>query len=395
MSGTLYEQDKKYILNTYNKLNIEIDRGEGTYLIDKDGNRYLDMFSGIAVNSFGHNNKKILEKIMNQAGKYIHLSNYFPMEPAVKLAKTLVENTFANQVFFTNSGTEANEAVIKIARKFGNNISENKTKILTAYNSFHGRTMGSLSLTGQEKYQKGFEPLMPDVEYFEYNNIKDFESKVDENVCAVFLEIIQGEGGIVTANPEFLEKIEMLSSKYNFLLVIDEIQTGIARTGKFLAVENYNIKPHIVTLAKSLGGGLPIGAVLVSKKAENVLSLGEHGTTFAPNPVSCAAGLEVLNNALCEVFLYEIKDKSKYLITKLKELQKKYPSIIEEIRGVGLMLGIDVGEYAGIIKEKSFENKLLLNVTAGTIIRLLPVLTITYEEICQFIKMLESILEEI
>lgn len=395
MESILYQQDKQYILNTYNKIPIDIKNGEGSYLIDVNRNRYLDMYSGIAVNSLGHKNNEILSNVIKQAEKYIHLSNYFPMESAVKLAKMLVENTFSNKVFFTNSGTEANEAAIKICRKFGRNIDEKKTKILSADNSFHGRTMGSLALTAKKRYQDDFRPLMPNVGHFEYNNLEDLESKIDDDVCAVFLEVIQGEGGIVEATNEFLTKVKELSEKHNFLIVIDEIQTGISRTGKFLATEYFDIEPDLLTLAKSLGGGLPLGAVLVGEKAENILIPGDHGTTFGPNPVSCAAGIAVLNNALNEVILYETRDKGNYIVNKLKKLQSEYPQIIKEVRGKGLMIGVEVGEYANEIKEKAFEKKLLLNVTAGSVIRLLPSLIIRYEEICEFEEIFKSILEEI
>jgi len=277
-----YENDQKYVMNTYNKTPIEIIDGEGVYVTDIQGHRYLDMFGGIAVNVLGHKNKKILDAVNCQASRYIHLSNYFASEPTVQLAKLLVENTFAEKVFFTNSGTEANEAAIKIGRKYGRSISPDKTKILSADNSFHGRTCGSLAITGQKKYQEPFEPLLPNVYNFEFNNIESFKQVVDDQVCAVFIEAIQGEGGIVEVEETFMQEVKALSIQHDFLLIVDEIQAGIGRTGKFLSYENYGVMPDIVTLAKALGGGFPIGAVLAGEKAAAVLKPGDHGTTFGP-----------------------------------------------------------------------------------------------------------------
>ena len=291
-------------------------------------------------------------------------------------------------IFYTNSGTEANEAAIKIARKYGKSISQSKIKILSAYNSFHGRTMGSLSLTGQIKYQESFKPLLAGIDYFEFNNIDDLISKASNDVCAIFIELIQGEGGIIQVKEEFLEKLSFLSKKYNFLIVIDEIQTGLGRTGKLFAYEDYNIKPDIVTLAKGLGGGLPIGCVLLGDKCDNVLIKGDHGSTFAPNPVSSAAGVAVLKSILKDGFLDDVIKKHNYIVGKLESLQSIYPNIIKNISGKGLMIGIDVGELAQAIKDKAFENKLLLNITSNRIIRLLPALNISYDELDSFIEKL-------
>lgn len=389
------ENDNKYIINTYNRTPIEIIDGDGVYLTDINGKKYLDMFSGIAVNSFGHKNKEVLEAVINQANKYIHLSNYFTTEPAVKLAKLLVDNTFAEKIFYANSGTESNEAAIKIARKYGRLISPSKTKILSAVNSFHGRTCGSLAITGQKKYQEDFEPLIPDVFNFEFNNIDSLIQIADENVCAVFIEAIQGEGGIVEIDKNFIKEVKILSEKYNFLLVIDEIQAGIGRTGKFLAYENYGVEPDMVTIAKALGAGFPIGAVLTGKKCSNILKPGDHGTTFGPNPVACAAGLIVVEESMNEVLLAEVTDKGLYIKNKIKIISDKYPGIINETRGMGLMLGIEVGEHASEIKEKAMEMGLLLNITSGNIIRIVPALNITYEEINRFIEIFEEIIKSI
>jgi acetylornithine/N-succinyldiaminopimelate aminotransferase len=391
---TLYEQDKKYVLNTYNRLDLIIDRGEGSYVFDIDGNKYLDMYSGISVNNLGHD-KGIVEAIIKQASKYMHLSNYFVSEPVVNLAKLLVENTFASKVFFTNSGTESNEAAIKLCRKYGKEISENKYELLSAYNSFHGRTTGSLALTGQEKYQNSFMPLIPGIRNFEYNNIEDLRAKVNENTCGIFLEIIQGEGGIVEISREFIDELVKLSIEYNFLIVIDEIQAGMGRTGDLFAYEKYNFTPHIVTISKSLGGGIPLGAMLVSKEIEDVLKPGDHGSTFAANPVSCAGGEYVMNKIVNTDLCEQVKIKGDYLINELNNLKENHSNIIKDVRGRGLMIGIDVGQYANDIKKIAQENRLLLNSTNNTIIRLLPSLCITTDEINEFLTIFEKILKEV
>lgn len=391
---SLYEQDKKYILNTYNRLDLIIEKGEGSYVFDIAGNKYLDMYGGISVNNLGHD-KGIVEAIIKQASKYMHLSNYFVSEPVVNLAKLLVENTFASKVFFTNSGTESNEAAIKLCRKYGKEINENKYELLSACNSFHGRTTGSLALTGQEKYQKNFMPLIPGVSHFKYNDIEDLKSKVNENTCGLFLEIIQGEGGIVEISKEFMNEVIKLSKKYKFLIVIDEIQAGMGRTGDLFAYEQYNFTPHIVTISKSVGGGIPLGAMLVSKDVENILQPGDHGSTFAANPVSCAGGEYVMNKLVNTDLCSEVKLKGNYLINKLNNLKENHPNIIKDVRGRGLMIGIDVGKYANDIKKIAQENRLLLNSTNNTIIRLLPSLCITTDEIDEFLTIFERILKEV
>lgn len=391
----LMEQDSQYIMGTYGRIPLEVRSGDGIYLTDMVGNVYMDMFSGIAVNCFGHNNKKILDEVMNQSQKYIHLSNYFTSQSAVALAKLLVENSFADKVFFTNSGTESNEAAIKIARKYGRGKSISKTRILAANNSFHGRTCGGLSITGQPKYRENFEPLIPDVSFFDFNDTESFTNLVDDDVCAVFIEIIQGEGGVVEIDSDFLNTIKAMSVQHDFLLVIDEIQSGVGRTGKMFAFENFGIEPDLVTVAKALGGGFPIGAVLAGGRCSNVLVPGDHGTTFGANPVSCAVGCVVLKEVIDEVFLSEVVDKGNYIKKRMSDIQSRHPNIIRQIRGQGLMLGIDVGEHAVAIKDKAFECKLLLNVTAGSIIRIVPALNITYDEINLFISKFEAVLNDL
>ena len=390
--GTLHDNDKKYILNLYNRLNLETERADGVYLYDKNNNKYLDMYSGISVNNLGYD-KEIANVIKNQVDKYIHLSNYFVSEPTVNLAKLLVDNSFASKVYFSNSGTEANEAAIKLCRKYGRKINDNKIEILSALNSFHGRTYGGLTLTGQEKYQNDFKPLLSGVNYFEFNNIESLREKVSENTCAVFLEVIQGEGGIVEVSQEFMNELVKLSKTHNFLIVIDEIQTGIGRSGDLFAFEKYNITPDIVTLAKSIGGGLPLGAMLVNEKLEEVLKVGDHGSTFGGNPVACAAGAYVLDKIVNTDLLKEVKEKSNYLLNELENIKEEFPTLIKEIRGRGMMIGIDVGENAIAIRDCALDNRLLLNVTNKTIIRLLPSLCISNSEINEFLEKFREVLK--
>ncbi|MTI65182.1 MAG: acetylornithine/succinylornithine family transaminase [Firmicutes bacterium] len=391
----LIREDKEYLLNVYKRMDLIISKGKGCYLYDNNGKKYLDMFSGIAVNNFGHTNKQIISKINEQANNFIHLSNYFVSKPIVNLAKLLVDNSFASKVFFTNSGTETIEATIKLVRKYGKSFSADKYRILSAYNSFHGRTCGGLSLTGQDKYKKDFSPLLPGVEHFNFNDINDLKSKVNKEVCAVYIEIIQGEGGIKETSKEFIDELVKLSKEYNFLIVVDEIQTGLARTGKLFAYEHLNFKPDILALAKSLGGGLPIGAMLVSKDLENIFTYGDHGSTFGGNPVAASVGEFIVENISNSNFIKEINYKSDKLLSNLNSLKEKYPNIIKDVRGKGLMIGVDVGEYSSEIKKQALNNNLLLNVTNNTIIRLLPPLTITEDEIKEFLNIFETVLNSI
>ena len=391
----LLADDKKYLLNVYNRIDIEISGGEGSYLYDSKGNKFLDMFSGIAVNGLGQNQISLKNKIKEQLEDYIHISNYFASESVVELARLLVENTFANKVFFANSGSEANEAALKLARLYGKNIAEDKTEFLAASDAFHGRTMGSLSLTGRLKYRNKFAPLVPDINHFDFNDSSDLREKVSEKTAGVFIEIIQGEAGVHEISQKFIDTLLELSDKYNFLIIVDEIQSGMGRTGNFLALEKYDFEPDLVTLAKSLGGGLPLGALLVNEKLENVFSFGDHGSTFGGNPVACAAGSEVVKTITDSDFQKRLDEKSEFLVTELKSLKDKYPNIIKDIRGRAMMLGLETGEYGQKIKKKAKEKNLLLNLTDETVIRLLPPLNIKKEEIEEFLEIFREILKEI
>ena len=391
---TLLSDDQQYIMKTYHRLPLHIVFAQGSDLIDENGYRYLDFFSGIAVNGLGYN-EALVDCMKAQADSFVHLSNYFVCESAVNLAKLLVNHSFASQVFYTNTGTEANEAAIKLCRKVGRQKAADKVEILSAYRGFHGRTMGSLSLTPQAKYQAPFGPLLPHVNHFQYNDSADFLEKVSHQTCAVFLEIIQGEGGVVTLDSDFLKTVLEARQQYDFLLVIDEIQTGLGRSGKLFSFEHYDVTPDIVTIAKSLGGGIPLGAMLVSKSYRNAFLQGEHGSTFAPNPVACAGGVYLMQQLTQTLLLQEVSRKSEWLMHQLRQLQMKYQPIIKEVRGCGLMIGLEVGAFASDIKERALTHRLLLNVTSVTIIRLLPPLTIKDEELQRFVHLFERILQEV
>lgn len=389
----LIRLDKEYVLNTYKRIELEISHASGSYIYDTSGNKYLDMFTGISVNNLGNSVKEIVERICSQSQRYIHLSNYFASRPVVDLARHLVENSFASKVFFTNSGTESSEAALKLVKKYG--LENKKNRILTAKNSFHGRSTGGIALTGQDKYQSSFRPLIPDIHHFEFNNIKDLKSMVDEETSAVFLEMIQGEGGLKEISDEFMAELLKLREKYGFLIVIDEIQTGLGRSSDLFAYEKFNFSPDLVCLAKSLGGGLPLGALLVSKELENMIGPGDHGSTFGGNPVAASAGCYVLERLTGQGFLDDLKRRASYLMEKLTLLKDEYPHIINEIRGRGMMVGLEVSSYAGEIKEEAIKDKLLLNVTSQTVIRLLPSLEISESEIDEFYFKMNRILGKI
>lgn len=387
-----YQEDKKYILNTYKRIPVEIVKGEGSYVWDAQGKKYLDFFSGIAVLHLGHNHKELNNKIKEQIDKYMHLSNYFASEPVVSLAKKLVENSFAKKVFFANSGTEANEGALKLAVKWGKEINENKVEVLSALNGFHGRTTGALALTGQPEKQVAFSSILPKFKHFVYNDIENLKSLINENTCAIFLEAIQGEGGIVELDKDFVQELLKLQKEYNFLIIMDEIQAGLRRTAfELFAFEAYGITPDIATLAKGIGGGLPLGAILVSEKLENVFSPGDHGTTFGGNPVACAAGNYILELITSSNFISKVEDNARYLREQLNELKDKY-KIIEDIRGRGFILGLEMGEYAEKTRVEALGKGMLLNVTAKSVLRLIPKIDINKEEIDEFINKFEEIL---
>ncbi len=385
----------EYLMNTYNRYNVVLDHGKGSWVWDENGRKYLDFAAGIAVNALGHTNKEVLKALKTQAEKLIHCSNLYWTRPQMELARILIENTFSSgKVFFVNSGTEANETAIKIARKFGRKFSASKYKILAANNSFHGRTYGSLSATAQEKYQKPFSPLVDGFDYFEFNNAKTLREKMSNDVCAVILEPIQGESGIIPASKEFLQEVRKICNEYNALLIFDEVQCGVGRTGKFFAYQLYDVRPDILTVAKGLGGGLPIGAVLANERA-NVLEPGDHGSTFGGNPLVCSVAITVIQEVTKPEFLTHVEKVGIKLKNEMMELKKKYPELIKDVRGIGLMIGVELRTISAKEFSSMCLNEGLLVAPAGNnTLRFLPPLTVTYKEVTEALTMFEKCLHQ-
>lgn len=394
------------LLNVYSRYNKIFEKGKGTYIYDNEGNEYLDFVSGISVNCLGHASPVITKTLTEQSQKLVHISNLYYSQPQLDLANKLTDNSEMESVFFTNSGTEAIELALKIARKYGNNLSydENgnkitdKTEIIYMKNSFHGRSTGALAVTGQPKYQKPFEPLMKNVTECNFNDVEDLKAKVSEKTAAIILEPIQGESGLESATTEFMEAIKELSEKYNTLVIFDEIQCGMGRTGKLFAYENFDLVPDIVTIAKSLGGGVPIGACLTKGKANDVLVPGDHGSTYGGNPLVCAVANAVLHELIDNKLIEKnVVEKGQYSVEKLKKLKEKF-DFIEEIRGKGLLLGIKFDEKKVLAKDvvlKALENGLLLVGAGNNVVRFFPPFNVTNDEIDKAVLILEKVFEKI
>lgn len=378
------------ILNTYKRVELLADHGQGSWLIDSDGNKYLDMVAGVAVNSLGHCHPVVVETIKKQADKLLHVSNIYWTKEQSNLAEKLISLSDHKGVFFCNSGSEAVEGALKVARKYAKQHDASKHKIICFNNSFHGRTMGSLSVTAQKKYQAQFEPLVGDIVNCEFNNIDSVKDQNLKEVCAIILEPLQGEGGIRTATKEFIKQLKTLCVEHDILLIFDEIQCGIGRLGSFFAYESVGVVPDIVCMAKGLGSGIPIGAFIVNEKAD-VLTYGDHGSTFGGNPLVSAVAKSVVDIVSEPEFLEDVKAKGHYLKNQLMDLMVAYP-IINEVRGSGLMLGVEFNMSVKPIIEKALEENLLIISAGETIIRIVPALTISYEELDLFVdKFKESL----
>ena len=391
-SNDVLKKDYQYISHTYNRFSIALKEGHGARAIDFDGKKYIDFGSGIGTNSLGFCNENWLKAIVAQAEKLQHTSNLFYTLPDVLLAERLCEITDYSKIFFGNSGAEANEGAIKIARKYGmetKGISCNQ--IITLRNSFHGRTITTLAATGQDVFHRYFDPFTDGFRYIPVNDSQAFDNALDETICAVMIELVQGEGGVIALSKEYVAYIAEVCKERDILLIVDEVQTGVGRTGTFLCCERYGIHPNIITLAKGLGAGLPIGAVLMDEKTENVFQSGHHGSTFGGNPVVCAGALEVLNQIADEDFLADICMKSEYIREKIAA----FPHV-KELSGIGLMLGITLSEevYAADIAKRCAEQGLLI-LTAKNKLRMLPPLNITKDEIDTGIGILQNVLSEI
>ncbi len=367
----------KYVMNTYKRYPISFEHGEGAYLFDDKGNKYLDFVSGIAVNALGYKNKNFIDSITKQLNKINHSSNLFYVEPQGVLAKKISEISGLDKLFFCNSGAEANEAAIKLARKYAL-LNKKGNKIVAMKNSFHGRTLGSLTLTGQEKYRNKFLPLVPNVEYIEFNDINALENIMDNDVCAVITECIQGEGGIIQMDKEFYDAIRKSCNQYNALFIVDEVQTGMGRTGEFFAYQNYakNYEefPDIISMAKALGNGIPIGAV-AAKDFCSCFEPSDHASTFGGNFIASVAGISVIDEIINNNLLSNVKETGKYLSDKLKTIKN-----VKKVKGMGLILGLEVDFPPTDIIKKAQDKGLLILSAGSNTIRLLPPLIITKKE---------------
>ena len=408
----IIELDKKYYINTFgDRVPVSFTSGKGIKLTSTDGKEYTDLFAGVAVSALGHSHPALVKAITEQAAKLLHCSNYYYVENQGKLAKLLVENSFADKVFFSNSGAEANEAAIKLARGYfskraqaGDAGAAGKFEFISLNNSFHGRTLATVAATGTAKYQAPFAPLPAGFKKVDANDFEQLEAAASHSVCAIILETIMGEGGVIPLTTSYLQKVRKLCDEKDILLIIDEVQTGLGRTGNLFGYQSHGILPDIMTLAKALGGGFPIGAMLTSDKVASGFAPGDHGSTFAGGPLACAAGLaaveEIINSKLTE----NAKKVGTFTYNALLELQNQLSGenctngcpIIKEVRGQGLMIGIELScVNAGDVKNMCFENGYLVGIAGNNTLRLLPPLIVNEKDIQDFIPVLKSILEKL
>ena len=392
----IFEESKKYIMNTYKRLPLFIVKGRGNRIYDSEGREYLDFINGLAVNNLGHCNPRITVAFQKQAQRLVHTSNLFYTEPQVRLARLLVENSFADKVFFCNSGAEANEAAIKLIRKYFKEKGEGRYEIITAYNSFHGRTMATITATGQERFHKGYEPLLPGFTYVPYNDITSMEKAITDKTAAVMVEPIQGEGGVNIPDKNYLNQLRRICDSNGILLVLDEVQTGIGRTGKLFAYQHSDIKPDIMTLAKGLGNGLPIGAMLAVDEVAQAFTPGSHASTFGGTPLVCSAAIEVLKTLTeDEIILDNCVRMGKYIMEELRELREKYPHIIKDVRGKGLMIGMELNIKGEDVVQECIKKGIVINCTMERVLRFLPSLDIDRLDIDTLINTLSEVFSKI
>lgn len=378
-----------YVMHTYGRQPIVLDHGHGAVLYDIDGNEYLDFFAGIAVNSIGQTDDDVVKAIQEQAEKMIHCSNIYYNEPCAILAKKLADISGLDKSFFGNSGAEANEGAIKLARKF-----TGKGDIITALDSFHGRTLVTVTATGQTKYSQDYKPLPPGFIHVPFNDIDELKNVITDNTAAIMLELIQGEGGVNIASKEYMKEVEALCQEKGIVLIIDEVQTGFGRCGEMFAFQSFDIKPDIVTFAKALGGGVPIGVVMANDKVANAFNPGDHGSTFGGNPLVCAAANAAIDSLINNKLVENSKTNGEYLKEKLLSLKDKY-DFIEEVRGQGLMIGIQLSFDGEDFVDKMREKGVLINCTADSVLRLVPPLVVTKEQIDTMINSLDELFAEV
>lgn len=388
----IFAKDKSDYLPVFARYNIVLDHGDGPYVYDTKGKKYIDFLAGIAVNVVGHNYKPLVDAVSKQAGKMIHCSNLYYTEVQVEAAEKLKKLSGMDKVFFGNSGAEANEGAIKLARKYATNIDSEKIQIISALHSFHGRTLATLTATGQDHYHHGFGPLPAGFDYVPYNDIQALEAKMSDKTCAVMLEAIQGEGGVHVPDPDYLPKVRALCDKYNAVLIFDEVQCGMGRTGTFFGCQQFGVKPDIVTLAKGLAGGVPIGAFMATDKVASAFHAGDHGSTFGGNPLACAAACVVLDALIDGNLMENAKEIGAYLQSKFEEYKAKYPNLIKEVRGRGLILGMELTRPGREIANECLDYGAIINCTAGNVLRFVPPLNITKAHVDELISILDKVL---
>jgi acetylornithine/N-succinyldiaminopimelate aminotransferase len=391
-SQTLMMLSEQYVAHTYARYPVVLVRGKGTRVWDQEGEEYLDFVSGLAVCNLGHCHPRVVKTIQGQAEKLIHVSNFYYIEPQIQLASLLCKHSFADKVFFCNSGAEANEGALKLARKFAKEeIGKDRYEIITMEGSFHGRTLATLTATGQEKFHKGYEPLMPGFKYVPFNDIGAVKKAIDPKTCAVMVEPIQGEGGVNCPSEGYLKALREICDENRLLLIFDEVQVGMGRTGKLFAYEHEGVEPDMLTLAKSLAGGVPIGALLIKQEISDGFKPGDHASTFGGNPLASAAGVAALTAILEEGMLENCRKMGDYFFSELDKMKNKFP-FIKEVRGKGLILGMELKIDGSSIVKEMLKKRVLINCTMGNILRFLPPLIVTQEEIDRVVATLEEVL---
>lgn len=377
----IIEETEKYYLPVFGRYPMVMELGQGCRVWDDEGNEYVDAFAGIAVNSLGYNHPVLVKAISEQASKLMHCSNLYYTEIQAKALRVVAEATGMDRIFFANCGAEGNEGAMKLARKYGVSKAPTKYKIISADESFHGRTFDTLAATGHDYYHVGYGPLSPGHVLVPYGDIKALEAQMDDDVCAVLLEPIQGEGGVHVPPDEYLQQVRALCDKHDALLIFDEVQTGVARTGKWFAYMHSGVKPDILTFAKGIGGGFPVAGFAVPERLAHVFKPGDHGGTFGGNPLACAAVYATLTTIKSEGLVDKVAEKGEYFKNELRKLQEKYPDKVTDVRGCGLMLGMEVAGEGKPIVESCLANNVIVNCTAGNVIRIVPPLIISKEEI--------------
>lgn len=377
----IIEETEKYYLPVFGRYPMVMELGQGCRVWDNEGNEYVDAFAGIAVNSLGYNHPVLVKAISEQASKLMHCSNLYYTEIQAKALRVVAEATGMDRIFFANCGAEGNEGAMKLARKYGVSKAPTKYKIISADESFHGRTFDTLAATGHDYYHVGYGPLSPGHVLVPYGDIKALEAQMDDDVCAVLLEPIQGEGGVHVPSDEYLQQVRALCDKHDALLIFDEVQTGVARTGKWFAYMHSGVKPDVLTFAKGIGGGFPVAGFAVTERLAHVFKPGDHGGTFGGNPLACAAVYATLTTIKSEGLVDKVAEKGAYFKNELRKLQEKYPDKVTDVRGCGLMLGMEVAGEGKPIVESCLANNVIVNCTAGNVIRIVPPLIISKEEI--------------